>query len=259
MLRMLLLDTLINEEINASDYLKAAYSKRDLPIKRLAVFSELSVLLENPIEKISRYNVFIASFSKPEDEYIELAKTLRLQNESIFILFVVDKSVDIAACVRSSVRPSGIMFIPLEKPRIYQTIKEIYIEYMRLIEREEQPVFTVKSGGDYFAINTGDISFFEAQGKKIAIKTRGQEILFYSNFETVLEQLPNWFARSHKGYVVNTKLIIQANFSEMTLKLKDQSIIPISRTYRDEIRCLLGALDKSPKRSSFGENSAILR
>jgi len=239
MLSVLLLDTLHEEEINMSDILKTAYTQRELPIKRLVAFNELSRLLEHPLEHMRRFNVLVASFSKTEDKYIEFAKSLRQQNENIFIIFVLDKQSDIAVCVRPSVRPSGILFVPLEKKRIYQTIKEIYIEYMRVSEREEQPVFKVKSSGEYFSVNTGEISFFEAQGKKIAVKTRGQEILFYSNFETVLEQLPDWFVRCHKGYIVNTKMIIQASFTEMMLKLKDQSIIPISRTYRDEIRTLI--------------------
>jgi len=233
------LETLNEDEINVSGILKTAYTRRDLPIKRLAVYDEISALTEDPIEQIRRFNVFIASFSKPEDRYIELAKKLRLQRENIFIVFVVDERVDIASCVRPSVRPSGVLLIPLEKERIYRTMKEIYVEYMRAAEREEQPVFTVKSGGEYFTINTGDISFLEAQTKKIAVKTRGQEILFYSNFETVLEQLPDWFIRCHKGYVINTKQITQASFTDMTLTLKDQSIIPISRTYRDEVRALI--------------------
>ena len=239
MLSILLLDALHQEQVDVSNLLKIAYTQHLLPIKRLVVFNELSLLLENSFEQMSRYNVFIASFSKPESKYIELAKTLREQKENIFIIFIVDKQVDIAYCVRPSVRPSGILFIPLEKSRLYQTIKEIYTEYLLISEREKQPVFTIKSGGEYFTISTDDIAFFESQGKKIAIKTKGQEILFYSNFESILEQLPCWFVRCHKGYVVNTRQIVQARFTDMTLKLKDQSIIPISRTYRDEIKVLV--------------------
>ena len=96
MLSVIVLDTLHEEEINISELLKTAYTRRDLPIKRLAVFTELSSLLEHTPEQISRYNVLIASFSKPENEYIELAKSLREQKDGIFIVFVVDKRVDIA-------------------------------------------------------------------------------------------------------------------------------------------------------------------
>ena len=245
MLSVLLLDTLREGDAGVSDYLKAACDRRDLPIKKLILFEELSLLLENPIEQIGRFNVFISSFSRPEGEYIELARKLRQFRENIFIIFVIDAFVDIASCVRPSVRPSGVLFVPLDKRRLYQTIKEIYAEYTRVSERGEQPVYTVKSGGEFFNVSTGDISFFEAQGKKIAIKTMGQEILFYSNFETVMGQLPDWFIRCHKGYVVNTRLITRASFTDMTLTLKDRSVIPISRTYRDEVRALLESKEAS--------------
>lgn len=239
MLSVVVLDTLWEEEVNISSIIKAAYVQRELPIKRLLVTHELSLLLNNADENIKRCNVFIASFGKMAADYIEFAQLLRRNRENIFIVFILDKKVDISACVRPSVRPAGILFIPLEQLRVYQTIREIYVEHLRISEREEQPVFMIKNGADFFSVNTGDISFFEAQSKKIALKTRGQEILFYSNFETILEQLPDWFARCHKGFVVNTKEIVKANFTEMTLTLKDKCTIPISRTYRDEIRALL--------------------
>ena len=239
MLGVIVLDTLYDEKVTVSEILNNAYTRRDLPIKRLAVFKELSPLLEVAEDQFDRFNVLVASFSKMQNKCIEFARNLRKKKENLFIVFAVDKNVDITSCVRPSIRPSGILFIPLEQPRIYQAIREIYIEYLRIAEREEQPVFTIKNGGEYFSVSAGDISFFEAQGKKIAVKTRGQEISFYSNFESVLEQLPGWFMRCHKGFVVNTRQIVKANFTEMILMLKDKSVIPISRTYRDEIRTLV--------------------
>ena len=239
MLSVLVLDLLYGQEVNLSELLKTASRQRELPIRRLAVLRKFAPLREGRLKQIDEYNVFIASFAKLEEEYIEFAQNFRKRKDDVFIVFVVDKEVDISTCVRPSVRPSGILFIPLEPSRIFQTIKEIHLEYQRTTEREAAPVFTVKSGGAYFTINTGDIYFFEAQGKKIAAKTRGQEISFYSSFDSVLEQLPDWFIRCHKGYVVNTKQITRTSFTEMTLTLKDKSVIPISRTYRNQVRVLL--------------------
>ena len=228
-----------DKETCISELLKAAHSRRELPIKQLAVFDEFSSLLSVAMERLSHFNVFIASFDNILDEYIAFAQKIRKLKDSIFIVFAVDKSVDISSCVRPSVRPSGILFIPLEQKRIYQNIREIYAEYLRMSSRDEQPLFSIKSGGEYFSVDTGDILFFEAQGKKIAVKTKGQEISFYSNFDAVLEQLPNWFVRCHKGYVVNLKQATGANFTDMTLTLRDRSIIPVSRTYKDDVRALL--------------------
>ncbi|UNC91104.1 LytR/AlgR family response regulator transcription factor [Candidatus Contubernalis alkaliaceticus] len=239
MLNMVVLDTLNQEDNNISSILKKAYVRRELPIKSLAVVYELLPLLQRAKEHMEKCNVFIASFSRITQEYLDISQSLRRKKENVFIIFVVNNKTDISFCVRPSVRPAGILFIPLDELKVYQTIKEIYMEYMRIISREKQPVFTIKCGGEYFSIDTEDISFFEGKGKKIAVKTRGQEILFYSNFSAILEQLPDWFIRCHKGYVVNTKQIVQASFTSMNLTLKDKCTIPISRTYRDDIKVLL--------------------
>jgi len=234
MLKVLLLDTLRNESVSA--ILKNAYLGRVLPIKRLSVFTGLTSLSKHPFEQVISHNVFISAFTKPEEEYLSFAKKIKMQNDGAFIVFVVDRFVDISVCVKPSVRPSGILFTPPDEISIHQTLREIYAEYLRLSERETSRIFTVKSGSGYFSINAGEIIFFEAREKKIALKTSGQEILFYSNFETLLGRLPDWFIRCHKGFVVNTKFIASANFPEMTLRLRDNSIIPISRTYRGEIK-----------------------
>jgi len=240
-LNVVVLDTLSEETNSISSILNMAFTRRELPIKRLDVVHELSLLL-NALEQIEQCNVFIASFNQIREEYIDFAQSLRYEKENVFIVFVVDKKTDIALCVRPSVRPSGILFIPLDRMRVYQTISEIYNEHLRITSRDEHPPFIIKNGGDYYSINIDDISFFEATGKKIAVKTRGQEILFYSNFETILKQLPDWFVRCHKGFVVNTKQIAQASFTEMTLTLNDKSRIPISRTYRDDLRAIINSL-----------------
>ena len=135
MLSIIVLDTMHDEEPNISDILEEAYSKRDLPVKRLAVFREPAPLFGFAEEQSDRFNVFIASFSWLRDEYMELAQNLRRRRKNLFIVFVVGRNVDISCCVRPSVRPSGILFIPLEKQRIYQTLSEIYVELLRSAER----------------------------------------------------------------------------------------------------------------------------
>ena len=239
MLNIVVLDTNSDEEFNISSLLKTAYAKHELPIKSLTIARELSSILQDGKDHMARCNVFVASLLRDAEGSIEFAQSLRRGREDIFIVFVADQKTDIAACVRPSVRPAGVLFIPLEKFRIYKAINEIYEEHTRMAAREVQPVFKIKTGGEYYSLNTGDISFFEAKGKKIAVKTKGQEILFYSNFDTILENLPEWFVRCHKGFVVNTKQIFQTSFTDMTVTLKDKCTIPISRTYRSDVKTSL--------------------
>lgn len=238
MLSVLVLDTLWEDEPSISSIVKAAYAKRSLPIKRLSVKHELAALLQSGHTLIEQHNVLVVSLRRVSVELIEYVQSLRQSKADMFIVFVLDRSADVTLCVRPAVRPAGILFIPLEWLRVHQTLKEIYAESLRLEAQEAHLAFTIKRGSDYYSISISSISFFEAQGKKIAVKTQGQEISFYSSFDAVLRQLPDHFIRCHKGFVVNTRQIVQVSFSDMTLTLKDNCIIPMSRTYRDAIRAL---------------------
>jgi len=236
MLSIVVLDTLRSDELNISSILKDAYGKRELPIKRLMLFSSIPSLRKSEDVFTRPQNVFLASFNNMQDDYLDVAKELRTKNNIFFTVFVVSKRIDISLIIKPSAQLSGILFIPPDKIKLYQTINEVYAEYMKLSSKEESPIFTIKNGGEYYTIDTGEILFFEAQGKKIAARTNGQEISFYSNFDAVLEQLPEWFKRCHKGFVVNTAQIAHVSFTEMSLTLKDKSVIPLSRTYKNNIR-----------------------
>ena len=83
---------------------------------------------------------------------------------------------------------------------------------------------------------------FEAQGRKVALRTKAQEISFYSSFEQLAGQLPEWFLRCHRGYIVNMKKARNVSFAESVIELTDGSSVPLSRTYRDPMRAALGRL-----------------
>ncbi|MDO4799291.1 MAG: LytTR family DNA-binding domain-containing protein [Bacillota bacterium] len=237
MLRVLLVDAVAgvgSGEQSVGALLSFALTDKRLPISECTTVSDLQSAARY-VAQATNYDLLIASFAGNESPYIDYVRQLRDVNEGIFVLFIVGEDIDIGACIRPAVRPSGILRIPPGEEKLYRTIREVHVEWEHR-RQIRQPVFTVKSGGDYFSIETEEIVFFEAQGKKMAIKTSGQEILFYSSFDQVLEQLPPWFIRCHKGYVVNTRKIVQANFTDMLLRLKDRSQIPVSRTYRDDVR-----------------------
>jgi len=241
MLNIAILDTLYKEENenNISYYIKNAYKNHELPIKNIMISNSLLKLKEK-IELLKNTDVFILSLLSDNivNESIDFIKSIEPIVNNIFIIYIIDDNVNISKFVRPSIQPAGILLIPLEKSIIYNTINEIYVEKLKNKIKDKNKFFKIKNGSDYYMIDTDTISFFEAQGKKIAVKTNGQEITFYSNFDTILNQVSNNFIRCHKGYVVNINLIVQVNFTEMILILKDKCCIPISRTYKDNIKSL---------------------
>lgn len=236
MLSIIIIDLIVSDNSNIEKYILAAFEKRELPIKQFASYNSIKTVQSSTDEELNRYNLCIIAFSKPQEDIVRFVKRFTHERPNAFVIFVITSESNIDFCTRPLIMPSAILLgIPANSNRLYRAIQSVYLEYLHLYKRDEVEVFTIKNGGEYFSIDITDILYIEALNKKLVLRTRGQEILFYSNISTVLEQLPSYFIRCHRGIVVNAKQIMLASFSTMTLILRDKSNIPVSRTYRKSI------------------------
>ncbi|MDR1605184.1 MAG: LytTR family transcriptional regulator [Gracilibacteraceae bacterium] len=142
---------------------------------------------------------------------------------------------DLRLYVRRMMRDESVAATLRESPKLRRLVKRLYDE-VRRADGDDGSVFPVKNGAETKLFRASDIFFFEAQGRKIALRTKAQEILFYSNFDQLLRQLPDWFLRCHRGYIVNIKKIDGVNFADNVITMTEGSAVPISRTYRDSVR-----------------------
>jgi DNA-binding LytR/AlgR family response regulator len=151
-------------------------------------------------------------------------------------------SDDINAFVHSALRDADISKLLSESPKLRKLVKRLCDEVRLLSDDDDDgSVFPVKNGANTKLLRTCDIFFFESQGRKIALRTKAQEIVFYSKFEQLTTQLPDSFLRCHRSYIVNAKKIKEVNFTSSVVTMSDGSVIPVSRTYRDSVK---EALDK---------------
>jgi len=151
---------------------------------------------------------------------------------------------DLNEFLRETLRDEDVSKLLDESPKLRRLIKRMYGEIQRLSEDDEDDgtVFPVKSGAETRLLRTCDVFLFEAQGRKVALRTKAQEISFYSNFEQLVSQLPGNFLRCHRGYIINTKKVTNVNFAESVILLSDGSNVPFSRSYRDAVRTTLASL-----------------
>ena len=233
MLSVLVLETLENESPCASGILGHGVKQRALPVKRLVIVRNLKGFAAES-EDTAKYNVIVFSLKKVQKTHVEIAIGLRSKISGLFVVFVLSDFSDVEAVARPSVQVSGILFAPPEAKKLFSVFREIYSEYLRVFQ-DAQSQFVVKSGSERAFVNLSDICFFESRAKKIALKTLSQEILFYSNFEKVMEQLPASFVRCHKGFVVNSLHIKSFDGRGMSLTLRDGSCIPVSRSGKQAV------------------------
>jgi hypothetical protein len=110
--------------------------------------------------------------------------------------------------------------------------------------------FLVRKLRKEFLVPAADIDWLQAQGNYLGLRVNGHDYLLRSTLTEFLEQLdPARFARVHRSWAVNLDRIAEIeplDAGDARLKMKDGSLVPCSRRYRD---ALSGAAAAPPRPS----------
>jgi DNA-binding LytR/AlgR family response regulator len=184
---------------------------------------------------IRAHDAVFLSFDECEEAIIETAKAVRQSGEMTFIVLVNDRKRNLYPLFRPKIRPSGVIFRPVQNSDIREVISEISDELNRISQSIATDLFIFKAEGTTRRIPLMDILFFEANLKKVIIHTKGREIAYYDSIENLNISLPDYFIRCHRSYIVNTSVIQSMSRVGMELNLTGGVRIPFSRPYRKRI------------------------
>ncbi len=104
--------------------------------------------------------------------------------------------------------------------------------------------FLVRKLRREFLIAAADIDWLQAQGNYIGLRVNGHDYLLRSTLSDFLGQLdPARFVRVHRSYAVNLDRIAEiepVDSGDARLQMKDGSVVPCSRRYRDALGAAAG-------------------
>jgi DNA-binding LytR/AlgR family response regulator len=189
-----------------------------------------------PTVPMRQHDAVFLSFDECDEPVIRVARAVRRTSEITFILLVNDRTQDISPLFRPKIRPSGVIFRPVQNTQIREMLDEITSELDRLMKYETEDLFIFKAEGKVRRIPFRNILFFEASYKKVLIHTNGQEIAYYDSIENLTASLPQHFMRCHRSYIVNTQMIKELYGAEKELKLIGGQRIPFSRSYSSTVK-----------------------
>ena len=137
---------------------------------------------------------------------------------------------------------------PFDEERVRQTMKK-YKKVKREIDEPEQishasqHKLALSVGESIVIVDTKDIIFAGTEDGHVNVKTFDASYSVNDTLVVIEKKLPETdFLRVHRSFVVNTEYIkeIQPWFnSTYNLIMKDESKIPVSRTYAKELKKLL--------------------
>lgn len=162
-----------------------------------------------------------------------LAGSILEVNPENYTVLIAETPGEIMKYISARFRPSGVLI----KPAQYAEAERIFDDICADMKRSEGTAgrFRFRIRSREYSVNMDSILFFEAADKKVILRTAGQAFEFYMPMDKILSQLPDWFARIHKSYIVNSRHIAQIDRRNMTVVMDDNSRVYISRTYKDNL------------------------
>jgi len=164
-----------------------------------------------------------------------LEKMRRLHTEA-FLLVVADSSLSPTAYLKPVIAPGALLLKPVEETDTERVVEDIFEVFSRQLETEKPDAFLVETRDGKQYIPLGQIDYFEAREKKIFVRTKSSEFGFYDALDTLEEHLPVGFIRCHRSYIVNIKRAKTLLLSESMIQLKDDVMVPFSRSYKKTLK-----------------------
>ena len=199
-------------------------------MERSVDFSLIPMRFDKPVPRLSEIVLFMLDVSDPS-AVSEKAAEIRQNTGESYIVLILKKLEDILSLTLSSISPVGLLMRPLD----YADVRKV-IDSLEVTEAPPDSFFTFQVKARTTRVRISQILYFESRNKKVYLITPSQEYEFQRTIDSITEEMSGSFLRVHRSYLVNREAIRSIDFGTMTMTLKDNSEVPVSRTYKDAIK-----------------------
>ncbi|MGN1327674.1 MAG: LytR/AlgR family response regulator transcription factor [Clostridia bacterium] len=144
---------------------------------------------------------------------IEIAKEIRKNNKSIYIIFLTghfEFIVSAFECTTFDFIPKPVSKAKLEKTinRLFDDINANTAKFLKLNHSKA-------------VVNQNLVNYIQKDGMKTIYSMSSGSISSYGSFSNISEELPDNFVRCHKSFIVNIDNISSVDFKSNTIFFKD--------------------------------------
>lgn len=171
---------------------------------------------------------------------VDSLKKLRQRESGAMLMLMAPPALSPTKYLKPGIAPDSLLLQPFAQADFDEVNQEFFDAFLAAMEvpgKEENFILNSRDGRTVFPFHK--ISFFEASNKKINLRVGNEEYDFYGSIENLLHIIPDYFIRSHRAYVVNTKKIRNVKLSEGLIQMEGGAMIPLSRTYKPDLKKLM--------------------
>lgn len=162
---------------------------------------------------------------------IGVGQLIRRVAQDVQIVYVSAKSEYAMQLFQN--RPFDFLVKPITEPKICTVLNE----YFHVFSTQAR-YFSCVVERRKMQIAVSEILYFESLRNRLRVVTGEREMMVYTKLSDVLaEQFAREFLRIHQSFLVNLRHIVRFQFTEISLT--NGAVLPVSRTYRNEVRSQL--------------------
>lgn len=157
-------------------------------------------------------------------------------NEALIVI-IASPSTPPQAYIQPQIMAAGLLLRPLTRAQAIDMLRQVVDASMLRLRRKmfNNEIFSFSTREGMVRIPYSQILYFEARNKKIILCTGRKELEFYSTLESLVQKLPDYFLRCHKGFIINKYLVTGVDAARTCLHLVDGFQVPISRSCRKAV------------------------
>lgn len=190
------------------------------------------------VSELETVSLYCSDFDAGGEKAVRLVKD---RNPKSSVVVIVDRETSPVQYVRPSIEARGLILRPISKNQVAGILQEV-VDDLKAREREQifnNEIFTFQTRDGTIRVPYSKILYFEARNKKIVVCTGRTETEFYSTLDSLQTQVPDYFIRCHKGYIINKLLVSLVKLGQNEVQLLGGFNIPVSRSYKALVKEVL--------------------
>ena len=210
-------------------------------------FQEADSLRNFLYEKTENWGILFLDIVVGDDNGISQAISIKKLSPCWKIVFITGFTDYLSDIFKAE--PNGLLFKPIDDAHLSDTLNNIFTQ----IETAKAGFLTVnviRQGSVRLKID--DIIYIESDRRILHIYMSCYTLDTYAKLDEYESLLPNFFIRCHRSFIVNANRIRKCKNQELILF--DDTVLPISRPYRDSVRKQF--MDFLKPSFSFGANES---
>lgn len=186
----------------------------------------------------SRPLVNLACCNVVREGALDWVKKFRREYREAQIMLVASEQMSPTRYLCPQVMASALLLEPYSQKQMLAALEEFLRACLEELPDQAKSFVISKREGKLF-IPYDSVYYLEAREKKVFLRLLREEHAVYDTLENLRQSFPDYFVRTHRSFIVNSRKLQRVCLSEHLVQLQDGFSVPLSRGCTAEVRGLL--------------------